>query len=213
MGLVTSVNVGRIAPLRGAGRTVDTALVKRPVDGRVAVHLLGVDGDERGEPRAHGGPDHAVYAYSAESAAWWASQLGREIEPGAVIGENLTTSGIDVDAARIGDTWTVGDDGLVLMVVGPRIACGSFSARMDDRAWADRFDAAGRPGAYLRVLSTGTVGAGDVIHVEPVTGDSPTVADVVVAMAHRDTDVARRILALDVPAEKLQSWAGRVVSG
>src|ERR687885_1843956 len=99
MGLLVSVNVGqpRQVPVR-RGRPLMSAIWKAPVDGRVRVAGINVEGDRQADLRVHGGPDKAVYAYAAEDAAWWAAELGRELPPG-MFGENLTVTGLDVSGA------------------------------------------------------------------------------------------------------------------
>jgi len=143
-----------------------TAIDKRPADGEVRVHRLGLRGDVQVSRRHHGGPDKAVYAYAEESASWWADQLGREVEPG-LFGENLRTSGVDVDGAVVGERWQVGQVGAgpLLEVTMPRTPCATFTHRMGERGWARRFTEGGRPGAYLRVLAGGTLRSGDPVQV------------------------------------------------
>src|SRR3954466_1316990 len=117
MGVVLSVNVGSVASFR-AGRAKYSAIVKHPVEGRVGVHGVNVDGDDQADRRVHGGPDQAVYAYAAESYAWWSEQLGREPAPGT-FGENLTVQDVEVDAAVLGTQWRI--DTVLLEVTAPRI--------------------------------------------------------------------------------------------
>src|SRR5215211_8761232 len=108
MGEVRSVNVGRPRPVGlRRGRTVRSAIGKAPVDGRVRVAGVNVEGDDQADRRVHGGPDKAVYAYAREDIAWWEGELGRELGPGA-FGENLTVEGVDVSGAVIGERWRVG---------------------------------------------------------------------------------------------------------
>jgi MOSC domain-containing protein YiiM len=142
-----------------------TAIDKGPVEGRVAVGLLGVDGDRQMDRKHHGGPDKAVYAYAAEDVEHWAAELGRELPPGT-FGENLRTRGVDVTNAVVGERWRVGGDGgVVFEVTMPRTPCATFQAWMGERRWVKRFTAHGAPGAYLRVLQEGTVAAGDEVEV------------------------------------------------
>jgi MOSC domain-containing protein YiiM len=135
---------------------------KRPVPGRVAVGPLGLDGDVQVEKRHHGGEGQAVYAYAQEDADWWAAELGRDLPAGS-FGENLRTSGLDLVGAVLGERWQVGT--ALFEVTAWRIPCATF-----ERFWAvpqliKRFTAHGATGAYLRVLETGTVAAGDAVEV------------------------------------------------
>ena len=109
MGVLVSVNVGRerqIAISR-RGRPVISAIGKSTVAGRVAVRGVNLAGDEQADGRVHGGRDKAIYAYASEDTAWWATVLGSELRPGA-FGENLTTIGVDVSGAVIGERWQIG---------------------------------------------------------------------------------------------------------
>ena len=140
-----------------------TAIDKRPQTGRVPVGELGLRGDSVCDTKSHGGPDQALYAYAAEDAAWWAGQLEREIPPG-LFGENLVTEGLDITNALIGEVWRLGDE-VEVMVRAPRIPCITFQHRMEIPGWIKRFHQEGRPGAYLKVLKTGTLAAGDEVTV------------------------------------------------
>jgi MOSC domain-containing protein YiiM len=152
--------VRALVPDRGNGVT---AIDKRDVDGPVRVRPLGLHGDVQVDRKYHGGVDQAVYAYADEDAAWFAEDLGREIPPGH-FGENLRTSGVDVTGAVIGERWRIGAK-TVLEVTSPRTPCGTFERRMKVKGWAQRFDAHGAPGTYLRVIRAGDVQAGDAIEV------------------------------------------------
>ena len=115
------------------------------MDGPVLALPSGLDGDEYVDRENHGGLDQALYAYAREDLDWWTEQLGRELVNG-IFGENLTTSGIDVNAALIGETWRVG--GAVVQVTLPRIPCVTFKSWLDEPHWVKRF-AAGWPSRCL----------------------------------------------------------------
>ncbi|MEA2421091.1 MAG: hypothetical protein QOF55_190 [Thermoleophilaceae bacterium] len=161
-GIVESLNVGAPRPLQVNGRTVMTAIWKSPVEGRVALRGVNLRGDDQADRSVHGGPDKAVYAYAAEDTEWWEAELGESLGPG-VFGENLTVRGIPVSSAVIGDRWAVGS--ALLEVSQPRLPCFKLGLRMGDPRFPKRFAAAGRPGAYLRVLREGEIGAGDPIEL------------------------------------------------
>jgi MOSC domain-containing protein YiiM len=160
-----SVNVGRARTVPGGRRYVRTAIWKDPISPprpRVAVRDHHVEGDEQADRRVHGGPDKAVYAYAIEDTRRWEAELGRELGPGA-FGENLTIEGLDVSGARPGDRWAIGS--AVLEVVQPRLPCFKLGVRMGDPKMLRRFAQAGRPGAYLRIVQEGELGAGDAVDV------------------------------------------------
>lgn len=161
MRLVTVNVVEELIP--GPKETGFTAIDKRPQVGRVPVGELGLRGDSVCDTKNHGGPDQALYAYAVEDSAWWAGQLDREIPPG-LFGENLVTEGLDVTNALIGEVWRLGDE-VEVMVRSPRTPCITFQHRMEIPGWIKRFHQEGRPGAYLKVLKTGTLAAGDEVTV------------------------------------------------
>jgi MOSC domain-containing protein YiiM len=169
----------------------ETAIDKRGVVGRVPVRpavdgQVGLEGDAVVDVRHHGGADQAVYAYAVEDLHWWAQELGRELAPG-VFGENLTTEGVDVTGAVIGEQWRVGDSGLLLEVTCPRIPCATFQGRMGEPRWVRRFTERGAPGAYLRVVQEGDAGAGDAVEVVHRPDHGVSIGDVlVIRRAPRD---------------------------
>ncbi len=135
---------------------------KKPVTGRVAVGELGLDGDVQVNRKYHGGEGQAVYAYAQEDADWWAAELDRELPPGR-FGENLRTTGLDLTGAVLGERWRVGT--ALLEVTACRIPCANFERFWGVPQLVRRFTAHGATGAYLRVLETGEVGAGDAVDV------------------------------------------------
>ncbi len=159
---VTSVNVGQPAPLQTPRGAVESSIVKRPVAGRIGFHGVNADGDDQADRSVHGGVDRSVYAYAAEDYAWWGGELGHALEPGT-FGENLTTSGLDVNQALVGERWSIGEAELEVSI--PRVPCFKLGARMGDPAFVKRFAQARRPGPYLRIARAGTIAAGDAIAV------------------------------------------------
>lgn len=139
-----------------------TAIDKRPVQGPVRVHKLGLRGDIQADRFNHGGEDQAVYAYSQADADFWEQSLGRDLPPGS-FGENLRVAGIEATGAVIGERWKIGLD-VELEVTSPRVPCATFQRRMDQPQWVKRFTGEGRVGTYLRVIHTGSIQAGDHIH-------------------------------------------------
>jgi MOSC domain-containing protein YiiM len=202
-GRLLSVNVGTVRQIELAGQARTTAIWKLPVSGRVAVRGVNLAGDDQADRRAHGGPDKAVYAYAREDYAWWERQLDRTLDPG-MFGENLTTEGIDLTDALVGERWRVGS--AVLQVTSPRVPCWKLGARMGDPRFPARFAAAGRPGAYLAILEQGALGAGDRIQVIHRPGHGVTVG-LVAASYHRDHRLAASILAAPELAEAWRHWA------
>lgn len=179
---VLSVNIGRPTPNPFKSAAV-TGIDKRPVHEPVYVRApgpkagglgSGLVGDTIGDREHHGGDDQAVYAYASEDLAHWAERLGREIANGA-FGENLTTLGIDVNGSLIGERWIVGQE-VELEITEPRTPCATFRGWMGDEGWLKTFTDAKLPGAYLRVVSPGTIREGDPVVVSHLPDHAVTVA-------------------------------------
>jgi len=153
--MLRSVNRGTLERLTPE-RPLKSGIRKHPVLGPVLVDTEGLVGDAIGNRTHHGGPDQALYLYSASDYAWWSAELERECEPG-LFGENLT---LDAwwPAPRIGDRVQFGD--VLLELAAPRIPCNTLATRMGDPQFVRRFARAVRPGAYVRVLQTGVLEAG-----------------------------------------------------
>lgn len=162
-----------------AGAVGVTAIDKRSVEGSVRVGEYGVHADVQADRKHHGGLEKAVYAYAEEDARFWAARLGRELAPG-FFGENLRTEGFDVNAARVGEVWRIGER-VEVAVTMPRTPCQTFARWVggaDERGWVKRFAAERRLGPYLRVVQTGRIQAGDAIEVVHRPTDAPTILDI-----------------------------------
>ena len=206
--MLESVNLGRPRP--NPFKPVEaTGIGKEPVDGPVEVRDpgpkrgglgSGLVGDYIGDRKHHGGDEQAVYAFQREDLDRWAERLGRPL-PNGFFGENLTTSGIDVNEARVGERWRIGDE-VELALTAPRIPCSTFRGWVGEKGWMKMFAADARSGTYLRVLRPGTIQAGD-----PITVLHRPDHDVTVSLYFRsqmnERDLLPRLLAAgdDLPAE------------
>ncbi|MFD8260966.1 MOSC domain-containing protein [Streptomyces griseoluteus] len=167
-----SVNLGRprAVPYTDQAEGV-TGIDKRPVEGPVRVAApgpkgvggSGLAGDAVCELRHHGGDDQAVYAFAREDLDDWERELGRSLSNG-FFGENLTTEGLDVSGALIGERWRIGS-GVVLEVTSGRIPCRTFQGHMAEPGWVKRFTRKAVTGAYLRVIEPGEIRAGDAVEI------------------------------------------------
>lgn len=198
---VLSVNIGRPRPNPWKGLSA-TGIDKRPVVGPVAVAdpgpkgtgAVGLAGDRAYDVRHHGGCDQAVYAYAREDLDAWEPELGGPLAHGT-FGENLTTLGLDVNGALIGERWRIGQD-VVLEVSCPRIPCATFQGWLRREGWLERFTRSARPGPYLRVIEPGEIRADDPVEIVHRPDH-----DVTVALAFRamtlEADLLPRLLAAD----------------
>ena len=212
MAAIMSVNVGHARPTAHS-TAGQTAIDKRPADGPVQVRPPGSDvsgsgvaGDEVCDTRFHGGPDRAVYAYAREDLDHWAAELGRPLRNG-IFGENLTTVGLDVNDALIGERWRIGP-AVVLEVTMPRIPCRTFAAWLGERGWLRTFMQHRRPGAMLRVLRPGEVRQNDAISTVHRPDHGITVGFAFLAATTRP-ELLPRLLAADGLSGELRRRAAQ----
>ena len=202
-GRVLSINVGRPREFDYRGRMARSAIWKSPVAGRIAARGVNLAGDDQADRAAHGGPDKALYAYASEDYRWWDKEIGRPLAF-AEFGENLTTEGVDVNGAGIGERWEIGT--ALFEVSEPRIPCWRLGVRMNDPRFVGRFTDSMRPGAYLRIVREGDVGAGDEIRIVERPGTDLTVRDVF-RIYTRDRREAGRLLEVPAMSEAWRQWA------
>lgn len=192
---VLSINIGHAQPLDATNPSRTSGIFKTPVAGPVQITVSGVDGDAIVNTQNHGGVDQAVYIYGRPDYDAFAQELGYAL-PNGIFGENLTLSGFESVACRIGDRFSIGE--VVLEVTAPRTPCESLNARMGDNQFVKRFFAADRPGCYCRVITPGSIQSGDMVAYLP--SDRPGIR---IVDAHRimrpgqthTTDTIRRFLA------------------
>lgn len=217
---VLSVNLARVQPNPHKRGVEMTGIEKIPTSASVLVRAPGAKTDGLGSGLVgdlvcdrdhHGGDTQAVYAYAREDLDHWESVLGRPL-PGGVFGENLTTTGVDVNGAVIGERWRIGEE-LVLAVTVPRIPCGTFRGWIAERGWLRTFTRAAMPGTYLSVISPGSVRAGDAVTVVHRPAHGVTVAQVFRAIT-LEPELLPSILAADELEEetKQMARAGRTFS-
>jgi MOSC domain-containing protein YiiM len=197
---VQSVHTGLPKDEAWAGNLKRTAIAKRPLADPVFVARLGLEGDQVADTVHHGGPDKAVYAFAREDLDLWGERLGGRL-PDGMFGENLTTVGLDVNEAAVGERWRVG--GVLLEVSSVRIPCSVFQnwlglAGHDASGWIKRFTVEGRPGPYLRVIEEGYLRAGD-----PIVVESRPTHGITVSMMFRALTTERTLLPDLLPAEAL----------
>jgi MOSC domain-containing protein YiiM len=205
MASVLAVNLAHPRPNADKGQLL-TGIDKRPTDDPVAVRApgpmgggegSGLVGDFIGDSKVHGGDDQAVYAYAREDLNIWQRELERDLGNG-MFGENVTTEGLDVTGARIGERWQVGSDGLVLEVSRPRVPCRTFADWLAMKGWVKTFTRAATPGAYLRVIAPGTMRGGDPI----IVVDRPD-HDVTIGLVFRAMTLEAELLPCLLEAEAL----------
>lgn len=202
-GSLISVNVGRPRTVEWKGRMVTTGIFKEPVEGRIALRRLNLDGDLQADLTVHGGPDMAVYAYPAEHYADWRKQLHGSDLPWGMFGENFSTDGLREDSVNIGDRFRIGS--AEVQVTQPRMPCYKLGLRFGRDDMVKRFLASRRTGFYFRVLQEGDVAAGDPIELINRDENDVTVDDI--TRLYVKEDVTRELLQNAIELQALpQSW-------
>ncbi|HWW17180.1 MAG TPA: MOSC domain-containing protein [Candidatus Saccharimonadales bacterium] len=203
---MVSLNVGLPREVLWHGRTVTTGIYKEPVEGRVALRKLNLDGDRQADLSVHGGEYKAVYCYPVAHYDYWKKELpGREL-PMGMFGENFTTDGLREDSVHLGDKFSVGSAEVV--VTQPRLPCYKLGVRFQSDEMVRRFLASGRTGFYLAVTREGEVGAGDAIKVIARDANAVPVSEITrlyIAKRYDDEDVRSLRRALRVAALP-ESW-------
>jgi MOSC domain-containing protein YiiM len=203
---IVSVNVRLPREVLWHGRTVTTGIYKEPVEGRVALRKLNLDGDRQADLTVHGGEYKAVYCYPLAHYDYWKKELpGREL-PMGMFGENFTTDGLLEDSVHLGDRFSVGSAEVV--VTQPRLPCYKLGIKFQSDDMVRRFLASERTGFYLAVARAGEVGAGDEIRAVSRDADAVPVSEITrlyVAKRWDENDAAsvKRALGVDALPE---SW-------
>ena len=205
MGMIVSVNVGLPRDVAWRGRTVRTAVWKRPVKGRIFAGRLNLDGDGQADLRAHGGEQRALLVYQLESYRYWERYLGRSDLVAGNFGENLTVEGLADTEVCIGDRFVVG--GAVVEVSQPRDTCYRVGIRLRHQEMPALLVGHRRPGFYFRVIQEGEIGAGDPIEKLADGPEGMTVAeiDALLYSAEHPPEALRR--AVRIPALS-KDWQG-----
>ena len=205
-GNVVSVNVGLPRTVRWKGRDVTTGIFKEPVEGRVAVRRLNLDGDGQADLSVHGGAAKAVYAYPLEHYSFWRRELGEELPLGS-FGENLTVDGLPLEQElAIGDRFRIGTADLV--ITQPRLPCYKLGLRLRREDMVKRFLASRRTGYYFAVEVEGDIGAGDRVEAVARHPARIPVGEITRMYASDRDDLAavERLVALDALPEDWRSY-------
>jgi ferredoxin-NADP reductase/MOSC domain-containing protein YiiM/ferredoxin len=202
---LVSVNVGLPREITWHGKTVRTGIWKSPVNGRVIVRKLNLDGDGQGDLAGHGGLNRAVMVYQLDSYRYWERQLSRNDFSYGQFGENFTVEGLPDAEVCIGDRYRIGT--ALFEVSQPRVTCYRLGIRMGEAQMAALVVAHHRPGFYFRVLEEGEIGAGDEIIKVAEGPERMNVAeiDALLYLPNHATEQLER--ALRIPALS-QGWQG-----
>jgi MOSC domain-containing protein YiiM len=203
---LASVNIGLPRDVIWRGQIVTTGIYKQPVEGRVVLRKLNLDGDRQADLSVHGGEHKAVYCYPLAHYDYWRKELpGREL-PLAIFGENFTTEGWLEASVHLGDQFSIGSAKVI--VTQPRLPCYKLGVRFQSDDMVRRFLLSARTGFYLAVTREGEVGAGDEIKALAQDPNAVSISEITrlyIAKRHGDADEASVRRALRVAALP-ESW-------
>ena len=210
---IISLNVGRPRLVVWDGQSVSTGIYKAPVEGRVMLRTLNLDGDRQADLNVHGGPTKAAYAYPAEHYDFWRDELPGAELPWGMFGENFTTEGLDEATVNIGDRFRIGAAEVV--VTEPRMPCYKLGIKFGRMDILKRFLASGRTGFYFSVEREGEVCTGDEIELIVRDRNNISVADItrLYARDRDDFETMRRAVTVEVLPEKWRSHFARQLAG
>ena len=200
---LVSVNIGHPREVIYKGKTVTTGIFKEPVEGRIRLRTLNLDGDRQADLSVHGGLSKAAYAYPIEHYEYWREQLPGVDLPWGMFGENFTTEGLREGSVNIGDRFRIGS--AEVMVTEPRLPCYKLAAKFGRDDIIKRFLHSGRTGFYFAVMQEGEVGTGDGIELVSRDEHSVTVADITRLYVREKDDVGTLRRAVQVTALP-ESW-------
>jgi MOSC domain-containing protein YiiM len=182
-----SVNVGLPREVAWKGKLVTTGIYKEPVQGRILLRTLNLEGDRQADLSVHGGADKAVYVYPAEHYDYWRSELAGRDLPWGSFGENFTTTGLLEEAVHVGDRFRIGSAEVI--ATQPRLPCYKLGIKFGQADMVKRFSNSRRTGFYVAVRNEGEVGAGDTIQLLSRDAHQVTVADITRLYLRDDGDL------------------------
>jgi MOSC domain-containing protein YiiM len=193
---ILSVNVSLPKEIDFEGQKVRTGIFKEPVEGRVMLRTLNLDGDKQADLTVHGGPDKALYAYPIEHYEYWRRMLTNIEMSNGMFGENLTVDGLKESEVSIGDVFQIGSSKVI--ATQPRMPCYKLGVKFGRMDILKMFLASGRSGIYFKVLEEGEVGAGDTIEQIRKDPNGITISDVVRLYASDKENIKMMQLAVKV---------------
>lgn len=204
---------GKAVPFTRPGSR--SAIAKQARQASLAVTTLGLENDEQGDLRVHGGIEKAIHHYPREHYADWATELGEHRllgRPGA-FGENFSTTGWTEADICLGDRIRAGT--ALLEVSQGRMPCWKLNDRFEVAQMALRVQESGRTGWYYRVLEEGAVAAGAILELveRPHAEWSLKRLSTVLFNKRVDADVLRECLELPLPPNWRRTLSRRLENG
>lgn len=195
---ILSVNISLPKEIDFEGQKVTTGIFKKPVERRLMLKTLNLDGDRQADLTVHGGPDKAVYAYPIEHYEYWRKVFPTIEMPNGMFGENFTIEGLMEKEVSIGDVFQIGSSRVI--ATQPRMPCYKLGVKFGRMDVLKKFLASGRSGIYFKVSKEGEVGAGDTIEQIGKDPNRITINDIIRLYASEKEDIESMRRAVKVEA-------------
>lgn len=194
---ILSVNISLPREIDYGGQKISTGIFKEPIEGRITLRTLNLDGDRQADLSVHGGPDKAVYAYPVEHYEYWHSVFPDLVMPNGMFGENLTVEGLIESEISVGDVFRIGS--ATVIATQPRMPCYKLGVKFGRMDVIKKFLASGRSGIYFKVSKEGEVATGDTIHQITKDPNQITISDIVrlYSIEREDLQTMRRAVKVD----------------
>ena len=195
---ILSINVSLPEEIDFEGQKVTTGIFKKPIEGRIMLRTLNLDGGKQADLTVHGGPDKAVYAYPIEHYEFWRKVYPDMEMPNGMFGENFTIEGLMESEVSVGDAFEIGSSKVI--ATQPRMPCYKLGVKFGRMDVLKKFLASGRSGIYFKVLEEGEVGAGDsIVRIKNDT-NRVGIGDIVRLYASDREDIKTMLRAVKVEA-------------
>lgn len=211
---IKALLVGTPKPFRGDDHS---AIAKAPVDGRVRIGWLGLEGDGVADPVHHGGWDKAIHLYPQDHYDWWrARKPGHPLldAPGA-FGENIASEGLTEATLCLGDRFSLGS--AIVEVSHGRQPCWKLDHRFGARDVLATIVRTARCGIYFRVVREGEAEAGrEMALLERPLPEWPIdrVFRLLIGGGHKaDAAAVAKLAAMPVLAEAWRKRAAQLAGG
>ncbi|WP_036687787.1 MOSC domain-containing protein [Paucisalibacillus globulus] len=162
---VKQLFVGKVKQIGDPGaknamdRVWESGMFKKGTNEKIWLSKTGLVGDEVADKKNHGGPEKAIFTYSAMHYDFWKNKQHIEAIDFGGFGENLVVENMDENSVCIGDSYQFGE--AIIQVSQPRRPCWKPARRFRTMDLALQIQNSGRTGWYFRVLEEGFVQGGE----------------------------------------------------
>jgi MOSC domain-containing protein YiiM len=181
-----SVNVGLPIKVTFGNEIVTTGIFKNPIDKRINLKKLNLEGDRQADLTVHGGPDKAVYSYPYEYYEFWQKEFPDISFNWGMFGENLTTEGLFESQVNVGDRFQIGSAQLV--ATQPRMPCYKLGVKFGRMDIIKKFLKSEKSGIYFKVIKEGEIVINDIIKLIKKDNNNITIKNIVELITKEDKE-------------------------